>query len=80
MCVGIIAAAGKGVFRTMLCEPDKTADLVPVDMVINLMIVAGWKMGTQKTREIPIYNCCTGKCLELENSKLSQMPWSNQEF
>ncbi|CAB0009524.1 unnamed protein product [Nesidiocoris tenuis] len=40
---GIIAAAGKGFFRTMLCHEDKIADLVPVDIVINLMICAAWK-------------------------------------
>ncbi|XP_017781377.1 PREDICTED: putative fatty acyl-CoA reductase CG5065 [Nicrophorus vespilloides] len=58
---GIIAAAGKGVFRSMHCHPEKTADLVPVDLVINLMLAAGWKVGSCKTKEIPIYNCCTGQ-------------------
>lgn len=58
---GIIAAAGKGLFRSMLCDPKKTADFVPVDMVINLMIVAAWKIGTHRTKEIAIYNCCTGR-------------------
>ncbi|KAJ8916621.1 hypothetical protein NQ315_000266 [Exocentrus adspersus] len=58
---GIIAAAGKGLFRTMLCDPDKTADLVPVDMVINLMIVTAWRMGTTKCRDLQVYNCCTGQ-------------------
>lgn len=58
---GIIAAAGKGVFRTMLCDPDKTADLVPVDMVINLMIAAAWRVGTMKSRDLQVYNCCTGQ-------------------
>lgn len=57
---GIIAAAGKGLFRTMLCDPHKTADLVPVDMVINLMIVSAWKVGIMKSKELQIYNCCTG--------------------
>lgn len=58
---GIIAAAGKGLFRTMLCDPYKTADLVPVDMVINLMIVSAWRVGTVKPKELKIYNCCTGE-------------------
>lgn len=59
--LGIIAAAGKGLFRTMLCDPHKVADLVPVDMVINLMIVSAWRVGTTKPKELQIYNCCTGK-------------------
>lgn len=62
MFAGIIAAAGKGVFRTMLCHPDKIADLIPVDMVINIMLVAAWKVAASKSKEIPVYNCCTGRC------------------
>ncbi|XP_011645020.1 putative fatty acyl-CoA reductase CG5065 [Pogonomyrmex barbatus] len=58
---GIIAAVGKGFFRTMLCHEDKVADLVPVDIVINLMICAAWRTATQRTDSIPIYNCCTGQ-------------------
>ncbi|PZC71173.1 hypothetical protein B5X24_HaOG213943 [Helicoverpa armigera] len=40
---GIIAAVGKGIFRTMLGTGTKVADLVPVDTVINLMIVCAWR-------------------------------------
>ncbi|CAG9767884.1 unnamed protein product [Ceutorhynchus assimilis] len=58
---GIIAAAGKGLFRTMLCDKTKKADLVPVDTVINLMIVSAWRIASCKTKEIPIYNCVTGQ-------------------
>ncbi|RZF42062.1 hypothetical protein LSTR_LSTR006655 [Laodelphax striatellus] len=65
---GIIAAAGKGFFRTMLCHEDKVADLVPVDIVINLMICAAWRTATATTdhqptrsRSITVYNCCTGQ-------------------
>jgi len=47
--------------RTMLCHEDKVADLVPVDIVINLMICAAWRTATQRTDTIPIYNCCTGQ-------------------
>ncbi|XP_034946133.1 putative fatty acyl-CoA reductase CG5065 [Chelonus insularis] len=58
---GIIAAAGKGMFRTMLCHTDMVADLVPVDVVINLMICAAWKTATHRTDKITVYNCCTGQ-------------------
>ncbi|KAJ8958415.1 hypothetical protein NQ318_002197 [Aromia moschata] len=30
-------------------------------MVINLMLVAAWREGTTKSRELQIYNCCTGQ-------------------
>ncbi|XP_069702737.1 putative fatty acyl-CoA reductase CG5065 [Periplaneta americana] len=57
---GIIAAAGKGFFRTMLCHESKTADVVPVDIVINLMICAAWRTATVRPDGIAVYNCCTG--------------------
>ncbi|KAI4502228.1 hypothetical protein M0802_002910 [Mischocyttarus mexicanus] len=58
---GIIAAAGQGFFRTMLCHENKVADLIPVDIVINLMICAAWKTATDRTGTITIYNCCSGQ-------------------
>lgn len=31
---GIISAVGKGLFRTIMCDKNVVADLVPVDIVI----------------------------------------------
>lgn len=45
---GLIAASGKGFFRTMKGDPNATADFVPVDVVINLMIVAAWRTATER--------------------------------
>lgn len=70
---GIIAAAGKGVFRSMLCDPDKIADIVPVDMVINLMLTTAWRISTTKSKEVPIYNCCTGLRKPITWSKFIQL-------
>jgi fatty acyl-CoA reductase len=58
---GIIAAAGKGIFRTMLCHENNVADFVPVDVVINLMIAAAWKTANHRADTITVYNCCTGQ-------------------
>ncbi|XP_047097189.1 putative fatty acyl-CoA reductase CG5065 [Schistocerca piceifrons] len=58
---GLIAAAGKGFFRTMMCSNDKVADLVPVDVVINLMICAAWRTASVRPDGIAVYNCCTGQ-------------------
>jgi fatty acyl-CoA reductase len=41
--VGVIVAAGKGVIRSMLCSPDYEAEVVPVDIAINALIVIAWK-------------------------------------
>ena len=45
----------------MLCHQDKVADLVPVDIVINLMICAAWRTATHRSDSITVYNCCTGQ-------------------
>nr|CAD7396895.1 unnamed protein product [Timema poppensis] len=43
---GMIAGAGKGVLRTILCYRDLVADLVPVDVAINLLISVAWHTAT----------------------------------
>nr|CAD7197092.1 unnamed protein product [Timema douglasi] len=51
---GMIAGAGKGVLRTILCYRDLVADLVPVDVAINLLI------SPVKPNNILVYNCTSG--------------------
>lgn len=58
---GIVSAVGKGLFRTIMCNENVIADLVPVDIVINLMITAAWKTAMSKQCGLNIYNCCTGE-------------------
>ncbi|XP_037946927.1 putative fatty acyl-CoA reductase CG5065 [Teleopsis dalmanni] len=58
---GLVSAVGKGLFRTIMCEENNVADMVPVDIVINLMIAAAWRTATQKLDNLLIYNCCTGQ-------------------
>ncbi|XP_039752197.1 putative fatty acyl-CoA reductase CG5065 [Pararge aegeria] len=58
---GIIAAVGKGIFRTMLGTGTRVADLVPVDTVINLMIVCAWRTHLRRGDGVIVYNCCTGQ-------------------
>lgn len=60
---GIISAVGNGVFRTIICEPDYVVDVVPVDIVINLMIVAAWRTASTDSvgADMKVYNCVTSK-------------------
>jgi fatty acyl-CoA reductase len=58
---GIVSAVGKGLYRTIMCKKEMRADLVPVDIVINLMIVSAWRTATLKQNQMKIYNCCTGQ-------------------
>lgn len=48
---GILIGGGKGVIRSMHCNTDLVADIVPVDMVINALLIYGWKMGISPRRE-----------------------------
>ena len=44
-----MCAFGTGLLRTMHIEKDFVADLIPVDVVINAMIVAAWKTAQDYT-------------------------------
>lgn len=57
---GMILGAGKGIMRSFLCDGDMVADLIPVDVPINLMITAAWHTATNRTNNIVVYNCTSG--------------------
>ena len=60
----MMAACQSGLMRTMLVGREKVADLIPVDVVINSMIVAAWKRGAESNNSfsgpMPIYQCTSG--------------------
>ncbi|XP_022247346.1 putative fatty acyl-CoA reductase CG5065 [Limulus polyphemus] len=45
---GFIVATGKGILRTMVVHRSVSADVIPVDIVVNLMIPAAWQLGVQR--------------------------------
>ncbi|XP_068081075.1 putative fatty acyl-CoA reductase CG5065 isoform X2 [Anabrus simplex] len=57
---GLLGAGGLGLFRTAYCHGGKVADMIPVDMVINLLICAAWHRAREPSKDITVYNCCTG--------------------
>lgn len=58
---GLFIAAGKGILRTMRASNDAVADLVPVDTVVNVMLVAAWYSAVHRPRNTLICNCTTGE-------------------
>ena len=56
----LIAAAGKGILKTMYGNRDAVADIIPVDIPVNLMIAIAWYRGTKQTTETIIYNSTSG--------------------
>jgi alcohol-forming fatty acyl-CoA reductase len=62
----LFVACGKGILRTMLGNKNAIADIVPVDIPVNLMIATAWFRGSAKTKQTIVYNCSTGQinCLK----------------
>lgn len=56
--VGLIVGAGKGVIRSMHCNADYHAEVIPVDLAINALIGISHKVGTteQMPKKMPVYN------------------------
>jgi len=58
---GIPALWGKGILRTLRVKGDKVVDLIPVDIVVNLILASAWDMGTSPAKHLRVYNCCSGE-------------------
>ena len=57
----------QGILKCIYNKPEKLADIIPVDIVINLMCAVAFKTAGQYDRnagkrpsEIPVYNCNSG--------------------
>lgn len=58
---GLYIAAGKGLLRSMIADHRVVADLVPVDLPVNMMIAIAWHRACAKmTNSVPIYHSTTG--------------------
>ena len=74
---GIVSAVGKGLFHTIMCKSDSIADLIPVDIVINLMVAAAWRTASTKPYGMTIYNCVTGQSKPVTWGNFVQMAIEN---
>ncbi|CAG2109377.1 unnamed protein product [Medioppia subpectinata] len=70
---GLIVAAGKGILRSMQHKSAASADIIPVDTVINLMIAIVWFTATQRPNGILVYNCTSGSLNNFKWGQLSDM-------
>ncbi|KAK3753857.1 hypothetical protein RRG08_006244 [Elysia crispata] len=59
---GIYIAAGRGILRSMKGDYNAVADIVPVDIPVNIMITVAWYTAVAKPRSIMIYHATTGGC------------------
>ncbi|KAL5006269.1 hypothetical protein ScPMuIL_015075 [Solemya velum] len=57
---GLYIAAGKGILRSMKGDFRAVADIVPVDIPVNMMITIAWYTATVKPKSMLIYHCTAG--------------------
>lgn len=52
-------ASGKGVMHTVHMETNAKVDIIPADIVINVIIAAAWRTATttKEHYKLPVYNC-----------------------
>ena len=53
---GLMIGAARGVVRSMHCNPDLPADIIPVDTAINALIAVAAKRGKNESKEIEYCN------------------------
>ncbi|XP_026483587.2 putative fatty acyl-CoA reductase CG5065 [Vanessa tameamea] len=53
---GILIGGGKGVIRTMICNENYHADLLPVDMAVNACILLSYFCGLEQSKEVTVCN------------------------
>jgi alcohol-forming fatty acyl-CoA reductase len=54
---GVILAAGKGVLRSMLADPEGKIEVIPVDLCINAMLLITKILATQtRPKEMPVFH------------------------
>ncbi|GJQ78026.1 hypothetical protein Trydic_g2374 [Trypoxylus dichotomus] len=54
---GFIMGAAKGVVRRLPVGKDLVYDYIPIDIVVNELIVAAFHAGTTKAKEVEVYHC-----------------------
>lgn len=81
---GLLVGAGKGVIRTMHCNEDYFADVVPVDMAVNACIILGYTTGMDKPKKIGFCNVTQsgvnpiswGEALNIGRFHVQEFPFS----
>ena len=61
----LFPATGTGVLRSMLGNHDAIADIIPVDIPVNLMVAVAWFTAMKNNKKIIVYNCTSGQINKL---------------
>ncbi|XP_030041062.2 putative fatty acyl-CoA reductase CG5065 [Manduca sexta] len=77
---GLLIGSGKGVIRTMHCEPSYTADAVAVDVVANACILIAYVTAQDKPKETQFYNLTLSKVIKISWDQIIKLgeKWVNE--
>ncbi|CAG4986081.1 unnamed protein product [Colias eurytheme] len=81
---GVIVGAAKGVIRSMLCADTQHVDAMPVDLVVNGVVLVACSTALQRPKDIVVYNLARSnenpitwrESIELARSQVSSYPFS----
>ncbi|XP_052132422.1 putative fatty acyl-CoA reductase CG8306 [Frankliniella occidentalis] len=59
---GFFMGAAKGVVRRLPVGKELVYDYIPVDVVVNEMLVSAWHTATNKPKEMPVYHITSSTC------------------
>ncbi|XP_049521765.1 putative fatty acyl-CoA reductase CG5065 [Dermacentor silvarum] len=59
-CTGLLVAIGLGLLQSLLMEKKCVADVIPVDVVANMLICAAWHTAAKRPKHIEVYHCTSG--------------------
>ncbi|XP_045177320.1 fatty acyl-CoA reductase 1-like [Mercenaria mercenaria] len=57
---GLCIAVGKGILRSMKCDFNGVADIIPVDIPVNMLVTVAWYTAVTKPDKVLIYHSTTG--------------------
>ncbi|XP_037505453.1 fatty acyl-CoA reductase 1-like [Rhipicephalus sanguineus] len=59
-CTGIIVVLGLGLLQSILAEKKCVGDVIPVDVVANMLICAAWHTAEKRPKDVEVYHCTSG--------------------
>ncbi|KAF6210890.1 hypothetical protein GE061_014002 [Apolygus lucorum] len=57
---GIMMEIGRGTIRSIICNEKYLVDIIPVDIVVDTLIVAAWQTANCRKNSVTVYNCTSG--------------------
>ncbi|KAI4454750.1 male sterility protein 2-related [Holotrichia oblita] len=58
---GIMMEIGRGSIKSIICKESMIMDLIPVDIVANMLVTAAWHTTAYRSNSMRVYNCTSGQ-------------------